>query len=46
MKFTCLACGKVFTPKPPRIDKREERYNRAYEPEPVTCPRCGSDELR
>lgn len=44
MKCQCAVCGEVYD-NTSTIDEREERYNKAYEPYPVTCPECGSDEV-
>ena len=43
--ITCTTCGHTFKATP-EIDEREERYNHTYEPYPVYCPECGSDELK
>ena len=41
--YQCDECKAKFQATR-EIDEREERYNRAYEPLPVICPKCGSEE--
>ena len=45
MIVKCATCGTTYDATP-NIDENEARYQgRLYEPVPVYCPECGSDEL-